>query len=104
MYSRVTLLEIDTLRADVDDVVVRFETDFLPTLRELPGFEGILVLVTPEGKGMVVSLWESEEALQESAGVAAGAVEEFVTLYRSPPGREHYRVAYAELPGVPLAS
>jgi hypothetical protein len=98
MYSRVTLLEIDTMRADVDEVVGRFTTDFLPGLRELPGFEGILVLVTPEGKGMVVSLWESEEAVSGSAAAAAGAVQEFVTLYRSTPGREHYRVAYAELP------
>jgi heme-degrading monooxygenase HmoA len=98
MYSRVTLLEIDTMRTDVDEVVERFTTEFLPGLRALPGFEGILVLVTPEGKGMVVSLWESEEAIAESAATAAGAVQEFVTLYRSPPGREHYHVAYAELP------
>lgn len=104
MYSRVTLLEIDTLRADVGDVVEQFTTDILPGIRELPGFEGILVLVTPEGKGMVVSLWDSEEAVAASAGAAAGAVEEFVTLYRSPPGREHYRVAYAELPEVVVAT
>lgn len=104
MYSRVTLLEIDTLRTDVDEVVERFTTGFLPGLRELPGFEGILVLVTPEGKGMVVSLWESEEAVSGSAAAAAGAVQEFVTLYRSPPGREHYRVAYAEVPEVVAAS
>lgn len=104
MYSRVTLLEIDTLRADVDDVVQQFETTLLPVIREQPGFEGILVMVTPEGRGMVVSLWESEEAVAASAGLAAGAVEEFVTLYRSPPGREHYRVAYAEMPEVTLTS
>ena len=98
MYSRVTLLEIDTMRTDLDEVVERFTTDFLPGRRELPGFEGIVVLVTPEGKGMVVSLWGSEEAVAGSAAAAAGAAQEFVTLYRSPPGREHYRVAYAELP------
>jgi len=40
MYSRVTLLEIDTLRIDVDDVVTRFEEEILPRVRELPGFEG----------------------------------------------------------------
>ena len=104
MYSRVTLLEIDTLRIDVDDVVTRFEEEILPRVRELPGFEGVAVMVTPEGKGMVVSFWESEETVEESAGVAATAVEEFVTVYRTPPGREHYRVAYAELPRVTVAS
>jgi hypothetical protein len=104
VYSRVTLLEIDTLRVDVDDVVARFEEEILPRIRELPGFEGVAVLVTPDGKGMVVSFWESEEAVEASAGVAAGAVDEFVTVYRAPPGREHYRVAYAEMPRVTVAS
>ena len=45
MYSRVTLLEIDTLRVDVDDVVARFEEEILPRVRELPGFEGVAVMV-----------------------------------------------------------
>ena len=56
MYSRVTLLEIDTLRTDVDEAVEQFETRSCRTLRELPGYEGVVVLVTPEGKGMVVTL------------------------------------------------
>ena len=102
MYSRVTQLEIDTLRADVEDVVQDFEYRILPGIRKLPGYEGIAVLVTPEGKGLVVSFWESEEAVEASAGMAASAVEEFVTIYRAPPGREHYRVAYADLPAVPV--
>ena len=103
MYSRVTLLEIDTLRVDVNDVVDQFETRILPHVREMPGYEGVAVMVTPEGKGMVVSFWDSEEAVAASAGLAASAVEEFVTVYRAPPGREHYRVAYAEMPRVTVA-
>jgi len=45
---------------------------------------------------------DSEEAAEASAGLAASLVEEFVTIYRSPAGREHYRVAYVELPKVPV--
>ena len=41
-------------------------------------------MLTPEGKGMIVSFWESEEAAEASAGLAASLVEEFVTIYRSP--------------------
>jgi heme-degrading monooxygenase HmoA len=104
MYSRVTLLEIDTLRVDLDDAVEQFEAQVLPRVRELPGFEGVVVMVTPEGKGMIVSFWDSEEAVEATAGFAASAVEEFVTIYRAPPGREHYRVAVAELPGVAIGS
>jgi hypothetical protein len=104
MYSRVTLLEIDTLRVGIDEILERFETEILPRVREMPGYEGVTVLVTPEGKGMIVSFWDTEEAVEASAGLAATAVEEFVTLYRSPPGREHYRVAFAEMPRVTVGS
>jgi hypothetical protein len=104
MYSRVTLLEIDTLRMDVDDAVAEYQTRFLPHLRELPGYEGVAVMVTPEGKGMVVTFWDSEETVEASSAFAASIVDEFLTLYRSPPGREHYRVAYAEMPRVTVES
>jgi heme-degrading monooxygenase HmoA len=104
MYSRVTLLEIDTLRVDVEDVLHEFEMRILPDVREMPGYEGIAVMVTPEGKGMVVSFWDAEEDVEASATLAASAVEEFVTVYRAPPGREHYRVAYAEMPRVTVES
>ena len=100
MYSRVTLLEIDTMRVDVDDAVTLFRENVLPALRELDGFEGVAVLVTDEGRGLIASFWESEEAVVAAAGFAAEAVEEHTTLFRSPPGRDHYRVAFAELPGV----
>jgi heme-degrading monooxygenase HmoA len=104
MYSRVTLLEIDTLRVDVEDAVEQFETHVLPRVRALPGYEGVAVMVTPEGKGMIVSFWDSEESVEASAGFAASALEEFVTIYRAPPGREHYRVAFAEMPRVTVES
>jgi len=102
MYSRVTLLEIDTLRVDVADVLERFETEVMPRVRAMPGYAGVTVLVTPEGKGMVVSFWDTEAAVEASAGLAATAVEEFVTVYRAPAGREHYKVAYAEMPRVTI--
>ncbi len=101
MFSRVTLLEIDTMRAGVDDAVALFREQVLPQLAELPGYEGVLVLATPEGKGMLVSFWDSEEALEATAGFAGGELERYVTLFRSPPGREHYEVAFADLPEVP---
>ena len=104
MYSRVTLLEIDTLRVEIADVLERFESEILPRVREMPGYEGVTVMVTPDGKGMVVTFWDTEEAVEASAELAASAVEEFVTVYRAPPGREHYKVAYAEMPGVGVES
>jgi hypothetical protein len=104
MYSRVTLLEIDTLRVEIADVVERFETEVMPRVREMPGYEGVEVMVTPEGKGMVVSFWDTQDDVEASADLAATAVEEFVTVYRAPPGPEHYWIAYAEMPRVTVGS
>ena len=100
MYSRVTLLEVDTLRTSVDDAVELFEQRVLPQLREQDGYEGVVVLANPDGKAMLVSVWDAEESAVASATFASGALEEFVTLFRSPPGREQYAVRFAEMPGV----
>ena len=47
-----------------------------------------------------MTLWETPEAAE--AGVASGYYDEqiakFVAFYRSPPGREHYEVSFAEAP------
>jgi hypothetical protein len=102
MYSRVTLLEIDTMRATVEEAVRLFEEQVLPGLREHEGYDGVVVLATPEGKGMIVSLWETEEASAAAAGFATEALERFVTLFRSPPDRELYEVLLTELPDVAL--
>lgn len=100
MYSRVTLLEVDTLRTTVPAAVELFEELILPELREQDGYEGVVVLANPDGKAMLVSVWEDEEAANASAGFASHALEEFVTMFRSPPGREGYDVVFAEMPGV----
>jgi heme-degrading monooxygenase HmoA len=104
MYSRVTLLEIDTMRSDVSEAAARFEAEVMPQLRELEGFVGAVVLATPEGKGMVITVWETEEAVEASADFAAMQVERFVTLYAAPPGREYYEVLYADMPETPVAA
>lgn len=102
MYSRVTLLEVDTMRVTIDEAVELFRAVVLPRLRELEGFEGVYVLATPEGKGLLMSLWESEEAAQASTAFAAEELERYVTLFTSPPGREQYEVVVAETPRVPV--
>ena len=49
-----------------------------------------------------VTLWRDEESAD--AGLVGGRsfyaeqLEKFVTIYRSPPGREHYDVVVADLP------
>ena len=100
MFSRVTLLEVDVVRTSVEEALGVFNERVLPQLRSQPGYEGVYVFANAEGRGMIVSFWSSEEAA--AAGTANGwysrQLEENLTLFRSPPGRERYEVLFAEAP------
>ena len=106
MIARVTLAEIDSVRMSVDQAVKLFRDSVVPALREQEGYEGVYVLLSDEGKVLALTFWESEEAAD--AGIAgsrsfyAEQVGKFVTLYRSPPGREMYDVVLADAPAVAI--
>ena len=105
MFARVTLFEIDTLRISLDDALEKFKELIVPEARRQEGYEGMYVMRTPEGKGVILSLWASEEAA--TAGVTSGYYDEqvakFVALFRAPAGRDHYEVVFAEAPGITRA-
>lgn len=98
MYSRVLLLEIDTLRADVAEATELFRASVLPALRAREGFEGALVLATPEGKGMILTLWDTEETATAAKRFGTEVLERYMALFSAAPGRECYEVVCAELP------
>ena len=103
MWARVTLIEIDALRIDTATAVRLYEEEVLPDLRRQPGYAGVLVLANPEGTGAVVTFWHTAEAASSSGttGFYAQVLEKFTTIFRAPPGRGSYEVAYAELPDLP---
>lgn len=98
MYARVTQFEIDTLRISLDEALQRFQEMIMPEVRKVPGYRGVFVMRTPEGKGVVVSLWATAEAAQ--TGVESGYYDEqiakFVMVTKQPPGRDHYEVVFSE--------
>jgi heme-degrading monooxygenase HmoA len=106
MVARATNAEIDPVRMSVGEAIELFRVSVVPALREQEGYEGVYVLLSPEGKALVLTLWADEEAAE--AGLAGGRsfyaeqVEKFVTVYRSPPGRELYDVVLAETPAAAL--
>ena len=100
MYSRVMLLEIDTVRVPIEEAAALFRDEVVPGLRGEYGYEGAVALATPEGKGVIVTFWDTEEGARDASGFATGALERFVTLFRSTPGREVYEVAFADMAGV----
>ena len=102
MVARATMAEIDPVRMSIDDAVELFRESVVPALHEQAGFEGVYLLLSPEGQALVLTFWESEEKAQ--AGIEGTRsfyreqVEKFVTLYKAPPGRELYDVLLAEEP------
>ena len=100
MYARLTLLEIDTVRTSMESALDRFETDVAPRLRAQTGYCGVFVMTTPEGKGALLSLWDTADQADVEGGQQfyADALGAFATLFRSPPGRERYSVVYADQP------
>jgi hypothetical protein len=100
MYSRVTLLEIDTARIALDDAVALYRSEVVPRLEEQDGYAGSIVLTTPEGKAVLITLWESETAALAAESFASGELERYTMLFASPPGRSHYQVAYLDMQAV----
>jgi hypothetical protein len=98
MYARVTLLEIDTVRTSMDAALALFREHTAPRLREQPGYRGVYVLTTPEGKGLLMSLWDTEQeaATEGDHGFYEAELGHFATLFRSPPGRDRYEVAFVD--------
>lgn len=100
MHSRITSVEIDTMRVSTDEALRRYREEIVPKLREQPGYQGVIAMVTPEGKGLVITFWESEAAATEGAapGFYSETIRRFLTTFRAPPGRDHYEVVLAEVP------
>lgn len=104
MVARATIAEIDFVRMGLEESVNLFRDSVVAALREQDGYEGCLVLVSPQGQALALTFWRDEESAD--AGLAGGRsfyaeqVEKFVTIYRSPPGRETYEVVVADLPVV----
>ena len=84
MVARVTLAEIDAVRMSIDAALELYRTSVVPALHEQTGYEGCYVLTTPEGKAMVLTFWDDEEAAE--AGLASGHYarrsSKFVTFFQ----------------------
>ena len=98
MFARITLFEIDILRISLDAALERFKELIVPEMRKQKGYKGSYLMRTPEGKGLLMTLWASEETA--AAGVESGYYDEqiakFMTMFHTSPGREHYEVVLSE--------
>ena len=97
MYSRVTQLEVDTLRVGTDEALEVFEREVAPFLRAQDGYEGAYVLMNESGKAVLISFWDTEAEAQATPFYTE-QMTQHVTLFSSPPGRESYEVRFADTP------
>ena len=100
MYARLTLLEVDTVRIPIEAAVEVYKQEVLGEVQSQPGYLGVIVMSTPLGRGAIVSFWETAEAAE--AGASSGwypeELEKYMTLFKSPPGRERYEVSFVDMP------
>jgi hypothetical protein len=71
-------------------------------LEQQDAYAGVLVLVSDEGKGLIASLWATEEAAEAAGatGFYADELARYMTLFKSAPGRERYEVVFADIPSL----
>ena len=100
VIARTTMVEIDPVRMSIGEAIELFRRSVVPALHEQEGFEGVYVLLTPEGRALVLTFWvdgaTAEAGLKN--GFYAEQVEKFVTVFGADPGRETYDVVLAMRP------
>lgn len=102
MVVRATEAEIDVVRMNPSEAIEVFKDVLLPALHEQDGYDGCYVLLSDEGKVLVLSFWESDEAARATrlSGFYQSQIEKMAdfVVYRQAPGREAYEVVVAETP------
>jgi heme-degrading monooxygenase HmoA len=102
MVARVTLAEIDLVRHGPAKAVELFKESVVPALEEQEGYEGCYVLLSDEGKVLVLTFWSSDETARASrlSGFYQEQIEKLsdFVFFRTAPGREAYDVVVADTP------
>jgi heme-degrading monooxygenase HmoA len=100
VIARTTMVEIDPIRLSIGEAIELFRRSVVPALHEQEGFEGVYVLLTPEGKALVLTFWADETTAEAGlrSGFYAEQVEKFVTVFGAEPGRTTYDVVLADAP------
>jgi heme-degrading monooxygenase HmoA len=93
MHARVNATEWNPER--VADAMQLTEDTIIPAYQKMPGFRGYILLTEPEGeKAMAITMWDTEEQMDASAGVARAMVSELKGVLRAPPQAQNYEVRF----------
>jgi heme-degrading monooxygenase HmoA len=95
MHARLTRFEGAPER--IDDAVRQTEEVWVPRLREIDGFGGVVSLADrSNGTVVAITYWESEEAMRASQEKVTGVRKDAADAMgaRSQPVVEHYEVVF----------
>ena len=98
MFARVTQLEIDVMRTSVAEAVERFDAEVLPAAASPAGVPRRRRPRQPGGLRHHHHALGARGARRPPTRRYEAVLARYVTLFRSPPGREVYEVVLAELP------
>jgi heme-degrading monooxygenase HmoA len=94
MFARLLKIYINVDR--IDEAKRLFKKNVVPLCKKQKGFKGAYFMTDPKtGEGMVMTLWESEEAMlaNEQSHFFQEQVAKFLPFYTKAPIREAYEVA-----------
>lgn len=94
MYARVNATEWNPEKVDAGMKLT--EEKIIPSYREHPGFRGYILLTEPDGgpHAIAITLWDSEENRESSAGIARAMVGELKDVLQAPPKTDQYDVRF----------
>jgi heme-degrading monooxygenase HmoA len=98
LYARMTT--IHSPRERMDAGLEKVKEDILPSMRQIPGFKGIIGLVDRNANtGITISLWEDEQAMREGEEEGARLRSEVAKAMKAEtePMVNRYEVAYVEM-------
>jgi heme-degrading monooxygenase HmoA len=93
MHARVVTFIVKSDKTETLTHIMR--DDIIPALQQQTGFKGSRLLVEgATGKSMIVTLWESQAAIQatEDSGWFKEQLAKLTTVFATPPTREMYEV------------
>jgi heme-degrading monooxygenase HmoA len=103
VFGRITRLEGSP--EDIAQGIEYVRQTILPAARQIEGFRGLLNLADREsGKGLTITLWETEEAMRASEAAADRMRDEAAAaLGTAIVGVERYEVTLSEVPATASA-
>jgi heme-degrading monooxygenase HmoA len=98
LYARMTT--IHSPRERMDEGLDKVKDDVLPSMRQMPGFKGIIGLVDRNANtGITLSLWEDEQTMQQGEEEGTRLRDEAAKAMKAEtePMVNRYEVVYIEV-------